>query len=175
MPKGLKRYYGQGDLHFITCSCYRRRPLRGSVRARNLFVQILGEVRARYGFRLVGYVVMPDHIHLLLGEPPAGSLSTVMQVLKQRVSRNLRRRRRRNLAGQMQLWNEAGAGMRPQFWQRRFYDFNVWSQKKRNEKLHYMHNNPVTRALVRHPKNWAWSSYRFYSGGAASLLGMDAG
>ena len=66
----------------------------GSVRARNVFVKILGEVRDRYGFSLVGYVVMPEHVHLLISEPLRGTPSIVMQVLKQRVSRRLRRRRR---------------------------------------------------------------------------------
>jgi REP-associated tyrosine transposase len=90
MPKGLTRRYGQGHLHFITCSCYRRLPLLGSVRSRNLLVQILGEVRDRYGFALVGYVVMPGHTHLFISEPAKGTPSTVMQVLKQRVSRRQR-------------------------------------------------------------------------------------
>jgi hypothetical protein len=58
MPKGLKRYYGQHHLHFITCSCYRRLPLLRSVRAKNLFTKVLEEVHERYGFALVGYVVM---------------------------------------------------------------------------------------------------------------------
>jgi REP element-mobilizing transposase RayT len=62
MPKNLKRYYGQGHLHFITCSCYRRLPLLRSARARNALARILGQVRQRYGFALVGYVVMPEHI-----------------------------------------------------------------------------------------------------------------
>jgi putative transposase len=52
--------------------------------------------------------------------------------------------------------------MLPQFWQRRFYDFNVWSSKKIREKLEYMHANPVKRRLVRHPKDWPWSSYLSY-------------
>ena len=90
MPKGLKRYYGQGHLHFITCSCYRRLPLLRSARAKNLFAKVLGEVRDHYGFALVGYVVMPEHIHLLIGEPARGTPSTVMQVFKQRVSHRLR-------------------------------------------------------------------------------------
>ena len=98
MPKGLKRRYGQGHLHFITCSCYRRLPLFASVRSKNLFVKILGEVRDRYGFSLVGYVVMPEHIHLLISEPAKGTPSTVMQVLKQRVSRRLRRKPRRKMS-----------------------------------------------------------------------------
>lgn len=76
MPKGLTRRYGQGHLHFITCSCYRRLPLFASARAKNLFVEIPGEVRDRYGFVLVGYVVMPEHIHLLISEPAKGTPST---------------------------------------------------------------------------------------------------
>src|SRR6202166_3427617 len=95
MANKLPRHYGHGHLHFITFTCYRRLPLLRSVRARNAFVQILGEVRDRYGFYLVGYVVMPEHIHLLIGEPAKGTSSTVIQVLKQRVSRRLRRKRPR--------------------------------------------------------------------------------
>jgi putative transposase len=93
MTKDLVRIYGRGHLHFITFSCYRRLPFLRSPRARNLFVQILGEVREDLQFSLVGYVVMPEHIHLLIGEPASGTPSTVIQVLKQRVSRRLRRRR----------------------------------------------------------------------------------
>src|SRR5579863_380435 len=105
MPKGLKRIYGFGHLHFITFSCYRRLPLLRSARARNIFVQVLREVRDRYGFKLVGYVVMPEHIHLLIPEPKVGTPSTVMQMLKQRASRLLRRRRRVPKS-QMRLWDD---------------------------------------------------------------------
>ena len=68
MPIGLKRHYGRGDLHFLTFNCYRRLPLLGTSRARNIFVRALGQMRKRYGFRLVGYVVMPNHVHLLMSE-----------------------------------------------------------------------------------------------------------
>src|SRR5579862_8142276 len=95
MPKNLKRYYGLGHLHFITFSCYRRRGLLGTVRTRNVFVRALSEVRAKYDFRLVGYVVMPEHVHLLIGEPKSGSPSTVIHSLKLRVSKKMRRMRRR--------------------------------------------------------------------------------
>ena len=150
MAHKLIRHYGRGHLHFITFTCYRRLPLLRSVRARNVFVQILGEVRDRYGFSLVGYVVMPDHIHLLVSEPAKGTPSTAIQVLKQRVSRRLRRKRPA-LAGQFNLAFANGEDSLPRFWQRRFYDFNVWSLKKRVEKLHYMHMNPLKRKLVDHP------------------------
>jgi len=111
MPKRLKRHYGAGHLHFITCSCYQRRPLLGWARARNLFVRILGEVRDRYRFALVGYVAMPDHVHLLMSEPAVGTPSVVMQVLKQRVSRRLRkspslRTAKDGAPNQLRLWGE---------------------------------------------------------------------
>jgi REP element-mobilizing transposase RayT len=82
----LERRYGQRHLHFITCSCYQRRALLGTARKRDAFLKILDEVRTRYEFLLVGYVVMPEHIHLLISEPKIGTPSTVMQILKQRVS-----------------------------------------------------------------------------------------
>jgi putative transposase len=169
----LERRYGQHDLHFLTFSCYRRLPLLGSVRARNTFVKILGELRETYGFQLVGYVVMPEHVHLLLSEPKMGTPSLVMQVLKQRVSRTLRKRKRPSRPGQLALPFSEPTDALPHFWQRRFYDFNVWSWGKRKEKLEYMHRNPLTRKLVTHPKNWPWSSWSFYEKGEKGLVGID--
>src|ERR1035437_8050072 len=174
MPKGLRRPYGQGHLHFITCSCYRRLPLFTSVRSKNSFVQILGQVRDRYGFSLVGYVVMPEHIHLLISEPARGTPSTVMQVLKQRVSRRLRRKPRKKVSTQqLRLSFPEVRPSLPQFWQPRFYDFNVWSQKKFVEKLQYMHMNPVKKKLVAHPKDWPWSSFSFYTRKDPGLVRID--
>lgn len=172
MPKGLKRYYGQRHLHFITCSCYRRLPLLRSARSKDIFTRILTEVRERYGFALVGYVRMPEHIHLLIGEPARGTPSTVMQVLKQRVSHRLRRRRRAS-AAQLRLRFARCDDSLPRFWQLRFHDFNVWSHKKRVEKLQYMHLNLVKRGLVVHPKDWPWSSFSFYSRRQPGLVPID--
>ena len=169
MKPRLRRRYGLAQLHFITCSCYRRMPLLGTERARHLFLKILSEVRERHDFALIGYVVMPEHIHLLISEPNVGNPSTVMQVLKQRVSRAMHRRRRRTRTEQKSLWDESPVRKNQPFWQRRFYDFNVWSAKKRKEKMNYMHFNPVKRGLVTHPQDWLWSSYGFYTGGGTSL------
>jgi len=172
MTKDLIRRYGRGDLHFITFSCYRRLPLLSSARAKNTFVRILDEVRDSCGVPLVGYAVMPEHVHLLIGEPARGTPSTVMQVLKQRVSRRLRRRKKRRV-GQLELGFEGGEELPARFWQRRFFDFNVWSLKKRIEKLEYMHLNPVKRGLVVHPGEWAWSSCSFYSRRKLGLIRID--
>jgi putative transposase len=146
--------------------------LLGTARKRDAFLRILNEVRERYQFCLIGYVVMPEHIHLLISEPKKGTPSTVMQVLKQRVARCLRRKWRRN-ERQLRLWTEVRKEALRSFWQRRFCDFNVRSAKKRIEKLNYMHRNPVKRGLVAEPGLWAWSSYRFYQYGEKSVCTPD--
>ncbi len=160
MASGLHRTYGAHHLHFITCSCFRRLPFLKRACSRDCFLSILEEVRQRYRFVVVGYVIMPEHIHLLITEPEHGNPSTVMQVLKQRTARALLPERGRKDRRQRSLFSEE---RRPRaFWQARFYDFNVWSTKKRVEKLRYIHRNPVRRALVASPEQWRWSSYRFY-------------
>ncbi len=117
---------------------------------------------------------MPNHVHLLISEPARGTPSTVMQVLKQRVSRRLRRKpRRRASSRQLKLPFRDAPESLPRFWQYRFYDFNVWSQTKFVEKLHYMHMNPVKRSLVAHPRDWPWSSFSFYSKKELSLIRID--
>jgi len=103
--------------------------LLDSAAARDVFEQELERVRRWYGCYVTGYVVMPEHVHLLISEPERGELSVVMQMLKQITSRRL------NFA---QL---------PRFWQVRYYDFPVWSEPKRMEKLRYIHRNPVERGL----------------------------
>jgi putative transposase len=143
-----------------------------SVRARNVFVTIPDEVRDRYGFNLVGYVVMPEHVHLLIGEPRRGTPSIAIQVLKQRVSRRLRRKRRVP-SGPLNLTFEGSEDLLPRFWQRRFYDFNVWSLKKRVEKVHSMHMNPLKRKLADPPEDWPWSSFPFYSKLNRGLIRVD--
>jgi putative transposase len=118
---------------------------------------------------------MPEHIHLLMSEPKKGNPSLVLQVLKQRVSRKLRRKiRRKAHANQLRLWKENPSASHLRFWQRHFYDFNVWNRKKRIEKLHYMHMNPVKRGLVADPKLWLWSSYRFYQYGETAYARRTA-
>jgi putative transposase len=134
-----------------------------------LFLKVLEEVRMRYQFAVIGYVVMPEHVHLLISEPDRGTSSTVMQVLKQRFARRvLREIRRRRCSAQTVLWQEVLDG--GHVWQRRYYDFVVRTERKRVEKLRYMHRNPVKRGLVLEADQWAWSSFRRYAYGEHGLV-----
>jgi putative transposase len=113
-----------------------------------LFLEILDQVRTECEFALVGYVVMPEHVHLLIGEPKIEPPSFAVKLLKQRSSKAIRTAGKTVIQGR--------------FWESRFYDFNVWSFQKRGEKLNYMHKNPAVRGLVAEPDLWMWSSDRFY-------------
>jgi putative transposase len=169
VPKGLKRFYGNGDLHFITASCYQRQPLLASPERRDLFLKVLEDMRQRYGFVVVGYVVMPEHFHLLISEAEKGDPSVVIQAVKLGVVRRLfpASRTRRDSP---KLFGDS----RPKkFWQRRFYDFNVWSAHKRVEKLKYMHRNPVKRGFVESPDHWRWSSFRAYACGESGVVRVN--
>ena len=164
MSNHPRRFYGTNDLHFITCSCYHRQAWLASPQRRDLFLTVFEEVRQRYDFVVVGYVALPEHIHLLISEPEKGDPARVMQAIKQGFSRRvLKSVRKRRVSGQQELF-AVGA---EHVWQRRFYDFNLWTAHKRIEKLRYMHQNPVVRGLVQEAEQWRWSSYRSYAFGEA--------
>jgi putative transposase len=111
---------------------------------------------------------MPEHFHLRMSEPQVGHPSTAMQSVKQRFAQRVVRRRRRN-DGQGVLWE---TGPMP-VWQPRFYDFNVWTERKRVEKLRSMHGNPVKRGLVQEPAQWVWSSFRYYDHGQVGRVRVN--
>jgi putative transposase len=173
MPKNLNRYHGRDELHFVTFSCYRRLPLLATACGRNLFVKELDEARHGYDFLLVGYVLMPNHVHLLISEPKKCSSSSALQMLKQRVSRKMRGQHRVVPLTAPRMPVAKHIGDLPGFWQPRFYDFNVYSHEKKNEKLDYMHANPVNRGLVLHAQDWPWSSWEFYFRSESGLIAMD--
>ncbi len=142
MPPRLERRQQTGNLHFITFSCHGRSPYLVTPRAASIFEHSLESIRRKYQFDLLGYVVMPEHVHLLLSEPPTHPLSTVLGALKRSVSKQL---------------------SESPFWLPRYHDFNVFSNQKRIEKLRYLHRNPVARGLVLKPEDYPWSSFRSYA------------
>jgi putative transposase len=156
MPWGLKHFQQSGQLHFLAFSCYRRQRNFGTPHSRDCFESSLERMRQSYGLCLYGYVVMPEHVHLLVNEPERGCLSQMLQSLKQSVARTLALR------------------AADSFWQARYYDFNVWSESKFVEKLRYIHRNPVVRGLVERPEDWRWSSFRHYLTGVQGVVEIES-
>jgi putative transposase len=144
MVERLVRWQEAGNLHFVTFSCYQRKGYLGTGAARDLFEVVLGRMSYCYRFDVIGYVLMPEHVHLLVSEPEKELLSVGLQAVKLAVSKRSKER---------------------PFWSARYYDFNVFTEAKRVEKLDYMHRNPVKRGLVDSPEDWKWSSCRFYQTG----------
>ena len=155
MPWGLVRFQQSHCLHFITFTCYRRQPFLDTTRAKNVFERSLEQTRRSYRLDVIGYVVMPEHVHLLVSEPERATLARAIQALKQSVSQKLK----------------APDG---RFWQTRYYDFNVFTPAKRVEKLKYIHRNPVHRGLVENPEDWPWSSYRHYAIGEVGTVQIES-
>ncbi|HEY1807006.1 MAG TPA: transposase [Acidobacteriaceae bacterium] len=147
MPSRLKRFQHTGRCHFITFSCYHHHALFREEVNRCVFEEGLERVRRTYCVRVYGYVVMPDHVHLLIGEPEQQLLANALKSLKQGVARRL-------------------VGDAQHFWQKRYYDFNVRFESKFVEKLRYIHRNPVKRGLCERPEDWKWSSFRHYATGS---------
>jgi putative transposase len=184
MPRGLKRYQESGQSHFVTFSCYRRQPRLGSPARCDLFVQKLEQTRRRYALRVYGYVVMPEHVHLLVAEPDRDVLATALQSLKLAVSKGVAHlpmaesnvahvsaeKRGANVGHQLGM----AEGEPAQFWQKRYYDRNVRDHEEFVEKLRYMHRNPVKRGLVERPEDWPWSSFRHYATGETGVVEIES-
>ena len=131
---------------------YRRLPYLGSPAMRELFEESLEKMRVKYDFCINAYVIMPEHVHLLVSEPKRAILAKAIQALKISVSVQQREQ---------------------PFWQARYYDFNVYTTHKFREKVRYVHRNPVIRGLVEQPEHWAWSSFLHYSKGVPGTVEVE--
>jgi len=153
MPFGLKRLQATGLTHFVTFTCYRRLRLLSSPMICEAVLASLENMRKRYEVRVYGFVLMPEHVHLLLSEPGRGTLAEALQSLKSasaRVSRRLHPPLRNTV----------------RFWQKRYYDRYMRDHEDFVEKLRYIHRNPVTRQLCQRPEDWPWSSFLHYATGS---------
>jgi putative transposase len=178
MPWGLARFHHSGQSHFVTFCCYHRRRLFITDVSRRIFESALERVRRSFRLQVYGYVVMPEHVHLLLSEPQLGTsplkpkaglsgppvglgnpqqdtLADALKSLKQGVSRRL-------------------IGDAEHFWQKRYYDFNIRNYVQFVEKLRYVHRNPVKAGLCERPEEWEWSSFRHYASGCEGPVEIES-
>jgi putative transposase len=149
MPHELHRFHQSRQSHFITFSCYHRKPNFSSPDTYNLFLPCLEDMRQHFSMSIYGYVLMPEHVHLLLSEPERGTLADAIHFLKLAFSKRLRSRR--------------GNTESCIFWQKRYYDRNIRDEEEFKVKLRYLHRNPVKRGLVKEAADWTWSSFRHYA------------
>ena len=113
----------------------------------------LARTRRKHKFRLLAYVIMPEHVHMVIHPPDGMPMGLVVREIKSCSARRFFKVERIGRPGEKRV-----------FWQKRCYDHNCRSLEKTIEKIRYCHNNPARRGLVRDPGAWKWSSYNCYHG-----------
>ena len=173
MPR-LRHYDRLGTARFITFTCYHRRQLLTDTETIQTFVECLGEVARTRAVLILGWVVMPEHVHLVLRPPDDVAVGEFVGELKSRSARTiLRRWKERGMAQLRALTKPRTQPVRYQFWQGRCYDHNCRTSDAVREKISYCHNNPVKRGLVAESGEWRWSSYNWYAGVDPVVLEID--
>jgi putative transposase len=184
MPTHLRRYDEPGHTHFWTISCYRRLTFFHGDGLKRIVVDGLRLLHERFSVCLIGYVIMPEHVHVILYPHARGTdtptpISTLLHAFKKHVGFHGKDRLRQVWRQQGKLWSEPlnrwarGELGKRDIWTVRGYDFNITAEKTLREKLDYCHKNPVTRGLVRNALEWPWSSFRFYEAHDRSVLCMN--
>ena len=161
MTRGLKRLHESGQSHFVTFSCDRRQQKLVDPALCSLFVERLESMRVHFSLRVYGYVVMPEHVHLLLSEPNPATLADAIRFLKLSFTKQVRPIRRES-------------DCESAFWQKRYYDRNIRDFEEFTAKLRYIHRNPVKRGLCGRPEDWQWSSFRHYVLGERSEVEIES-
>lgn len=152
-----KIYDEEKHIHFVTFSCYKRRKYLQHDRAQKIVIGNLGSRLAKHDGLCLGFVVMPDHVHALLWFPEPGQISVVMNKWKSQSSLAIQKLYQTDFPNYWETTNDSDP-----VWQRRYYDFNIWTRQKVDEKLAYMHMNPVRAGLADRAVDWSASSARWY-------------
>jgi len=170
----LKHYDKLGTARFLTFSCHRRMNLFLDPEAINLFIKSLDWIRKKYRLQLLGYVVMPNHVHLVIYPQEEVPLGRVIGDLKAHSAYHIINQWKSNhhqILRKMEVTRNNKSVYA--FWQRRCYDHNCREIKIVREKIVYCHNNPVRAGLVSAPDEWLWSSYRWYQGDRNGPISID--
>jgi putative transposase len=170
----LRHYDNLNTARFITFSCYHHFPLLRTETAIHSFIDILKIKRKEYGFKILGYVIMPSHVHLVIHPNENDNLGKMIGVIKSLSARDiLRYWQEKNYTVLLKSRIIKDGKEKYAFWQKRFYDFNCRTEGSVVEKINYCHNNPVKAGLANNPEDWKWSSYRWYNGLDDVVLEID--
>ena len=164
--KLLHRADVPGDARFLTFSCFHQQPFLSRSRSCQWVLEAINRSRASHGFDLWAYVLMPEHVHLLIcpGHEPH-RVADMLYTLKKSVTNRALSYVKRNAPEFLTSMEDRRPNGRisHRFWQRGGgYDENLFSPDKIWDKIDYIHANPVRRGLCEHPIDWKWSSARAY-------------
>jgi putative transposase len=175
--KTCRRYNEPGHAHSLTFSCFGRRPFLSKDRSRLWLVEALDRARQKHAFDLWAYVIMPEHVHLLIWpREPLYSVGRILTSIKRPVSMkaiSYVRVSAPNSLSSMKDQQPSGV-VHYRFWQRGGgYDRNLFEPKTIWAEIDYIHANPVRRGLCESPTDWAWSSAREQESPGKGFLRLD--
>ncbi|MCC5824507.1 MAG: transposase [Phycisphaerales bacterium] len=157
--KKLRRYEHKGHARFLTFSCYQRHQFLAHPDARDLVADQIHRARTTLSFRLFAWVVMPEHVHLLLLPAQETTVSRILAAIKRPSAFHMLERWRSSNNPSLRLATTPSGT--PRFWQAGGgYDRNIFSDNELSEKMRYIDENPVRRGLAPNPEAWPWSSAR---------------
>jgi putative transposase len=166
----MRRREVPGGVRFITFSCHRRLPLLGHAAIRDVFAEALAPARERHAFELFAWVVMLEHVHLLVR--PHARLDEALRSLKTSVAKRVLSRWRELRAPILERIRTSDGALR--FWQKGGgFDRNVRDEDEFCREVCYIHRNPVERGLVARPEDWTWSSVRWWMGERGGEIDCD--
>jgi putative transposase len=176
LAKRRQRFDEPGQPRELTFSCYRRFPFLQRERTREWFRDALQAARAKFDLQIWAYVLMPEHVHLLVYPGDAAdSMSRFLQAVKEPVGRNALAYLRAHAPSWLpRLRVREGQRLRHRFWQPGVgYDRNITSAAALRAMIDYFHANPVRRGLVASAEDWEWSSARWFAGIRPVKIEMD--
>ena len=159
MPR-LRTFDNERHAHFLTFSCYKRRRLLDHDQSKRIVLGVLNQQLRRLAGRCVGFVIMPNHVHAIVWFSEPGQLSEFLKQWKRTSSIRIKNW----LSEKLPSYASRISTDEP-IWQARSYGFNLYTRRKIEEKLTYMHLNPVRAGLVATACDWPWSSARYYEQG----------
>ena len=168
-------YNTPGEAHELTFSCFGRRAFLGQDRTRGYVIEAIEKARFKHGFHLWGYVIMPEHVHLLFWPPTTVyAVGAVLLSIKQSVARRALIHLRKHDPSGLR-WLTTGQKHTPyRFWMDGGgYDRNMTTLNALRGSLDYIHANPVKRGLVAYPEDWPWSSAGEWVKGKPGILKVD--
>ena len=161
----LFKSHEPNTFHYVTTVCFNRVPVFQSDSACELFIDALEQTRTHCSFKLVGYLVMPDHVHLIVN-PINRNISVVMRRLKSTSARLildwLRNNHYERSLNKLALSLAQHKSNTHALWQKNYSAIDLYTARFIQQKLRYIHLNPIRAKLCAHPAEWKWSSYRAY-------------
>lgn len=150
-----------GALHFVTGNCINRLPVFTEPECCRAFLNELKKLNEQWPAKLIAYVLMPDHFHFI-SNPRDGRIIEFCRDLKSKAAKEIIE------AANRFRFPETAEGR--QVWQDSFKARPLWSGWMINQKINYIHANPVKARLVRSAGDYYWSSFRsFYHQGDEPL------